>query len=237
MITAQMGLEACWRGCTLTGQHNTDCAGDECKGCLPRPTDTGHLCARCYVRLQAALAAAPGIIDALRYIGQPYASAAPTDQAHGNGDPAETVPLHQAWLDVDELEHHLASWALLVSEELGHSATIPDPIGYLLTHLDYLAGHQLAPEVTDELTTAVFGLRARWEAADDRPPKPVPVREPCPRCAMFTLATPTHDRYYIGCDNPDCAAVWSQDEWDRLHPATPKGDSLRTDDGEGRIKA
>lgn len=217
MITAQMGLEACHRGCTLTGQHKTDCAGNECKGCLPRPTDTGHLCARCYVRLQAALAAAPGIIDALRYIGQPYASAAPTDQAHGNGDPAETVPLHQAWLDVDELERAADSWAEGVAVQLDHPRQT-NPTGYLLAHLDWCAKQDTAAEMVTTVTTLVFGLRTRWEAADDRPPKPVAIREPCPRCDMFTLAFPTHNRYYIGCDNPDCAAVWSQNEWDRLHP-------------------
>lgn len=209
--------DPCIRGCVITGQHATNCPEPDrpCTGCLPRPTDTGHLCGHCRTQLGAAIAAAPQLLETLRYIGQPHASVqAPTEEIRASGDPAETIPLHAAWLDADELTHHLASWALLIHEELGHTGYIPNPVAYLLTHLDWASGQDAwIGDMVTELTRAVFGLRTRWDG-NDHAPKPQPIREPCPRCDHFTLEHPDHERYHVHCTNDDCARIWSREQWE-----------------------
>lgn len=47
---------ACVRGCTLYRRHLTDCEDpDECRGCLPRRAEHGHLCHPCHRRLELML--------------------------------------------------------------------------------------------------------------------------------------------------------------------------------------
>lgn len=45
---------ACIRGCAIYNRHLTDCEGD-CRGCLPRRAQHGHLCWPCHRRLELML--------------------------------------------------------------------------------------------------------------------------------------------------------------------------------------
>lgn len=42
----------CVRGCTMPRQHYSDCADEDCRGCLPRRAEHGHLCQPCHRRLR-----------------------------------------------------------------------------------------------------------------------------------------------------------------------------------------
>lgn len=42
----------CVRGCALPGQHYGDCTDEDCRGCLPRRAEHGHLCHSCHRRLR-----------------------------------------------------------------------------------------------------------------------------------------------------------------------------------------
>ena len=42
----------CIRGCSLIGQHYSDCTEEGCRGCLPRRAEHGHLCHSCHRRLR-----------------------------------------------------------------------------------------------------------------------------------------------------------------------------------------
>lgn len=45
-----MTTTTCVRGCTVWGQHLTDCSG-ECNGCKKRAVSHGKLCRTCFERL------------------------------------------------------------------------------------------------------------------------------------------------------------------------------------------
>lgn len=48
--------EACIRGCALYRRHLADCEDrDECRGCLPRRAEYGHLCWPCHRRFELML--------------------------------------------------------------------------------------------------------------------------------------------------------------------------------------
>lgn len=46
----------CIRECVIRNSHLTNCSDLGCKGCLPRPSDEGYLCDRCYTKLRTLLA-------------------------------------------------------------------------------------------------------------------------------------------------------------------------------------
>lgn len=52
----------CARGCTRARRHRTDCIEpDDCRGCQPRPSEHGQLCAACHQRLLMLLTDAPNV--------------------------------------------------------------------------------------------------------------------------------------------------------------------------------
>lgn len=246
----------CAVGCTTRGQHTTDCADrSECRGCLPRPAEHGTLCAWCWQRLNADVAGAPRLVAHLREIGKPAAQAAPPSDTQTHRDPAEGSILPAAWVAADELHAMLASWALLILEEHPSGARMagPDEVGawhtaygatvgvrtpaatarlcaWLTPLLPWCAEQEWAAEMRREVGEAVATMSARWPTPDMvEPPHAVPM--PCPACGWRSLvyAPPSvaGAAFRVSCSNPDCARVWSEDEWEWFVTMMTKGERMR----------
>lgn len=231
-------MTACATGCRITGQHQPDCPADTCRGCLPRPAERGTLCAWCDERLHDAIARTPDLVAHLRVIGQPHAQNAPlSDDTARHGDPAETTVMPAAWLDADELLGLIGSWARLILEEhpvqpmRGPNAAPwhGDVAAWIAPHLPWCTEQDWAAEMRRELVEYVTTLRHKYPTADDvEPVQRVDV--PCPRCGLLSLTyTPPRfagQAFRVECTDPDCARVFSEDEWDRF-----KGLALRGERG------
>lgn len=246
-----MSTTTCATGCTIRGQHTTDCTDNNCRGCLPRPADTGNLCAWCYNRMRADIATIPHLVRHLREIGQPHAQNAPPSDTRTYNDPAEASVLPAAWGAADELHAMLASWALLLLEEHpnGNQMAGPDERGawhtrygtvvgiahvkaterlvdWLTPWLEWCAGREWAAEMRSEVATLVATTSARWPTASMVEPERT-VAMPCPRCEMLSLVytPPSAERapFKVSCTNPDCARVWTEDEWEWLVNMVTKG--------------
>ena len=230
-----LGLDSCLTGCVTTGQHRTDCPGGKCRGCLPRDAEHGNLCAWCWNRLTDAIGRIPSLVEHLRVIGEPHAQAAPlTDDRTSPADPAESTVMPAAWLDADELLGLVTSWAQLVIEEhpvqpMRGPNSAPwhgDVVAWIGPHLAWCAEQQWAAEMRRELGEYVTTLRHKWPTADDvEPPRTLDM--PCPRCDMLAL-TYTPPRYKgqafrVECTDPDCARVYSEDEWDQYKALSATG--------------
>lgn len=214
--------ESCWQGCTIRGQHHTDCSDDTCRGCLPRPTDTGHLCRACYNRAEHALVELAVRIPWLETLGRSLAmipAAAPADpDTTSRRDPAEGSVLHAAFLRADEIRGDLRGWVQVVLEDrdLRHGPGEGDPARWLLPHLPWLAGHEAITDLCDELARDM-GQAMAWPAPIDVEPARH-LDMPCPSCDMLALVyTPPRfegHEYRVECTDPDCARVFSEDEFD-----------------------
>lgn len=136
-------MSACANGCTIRGQHVTECADEcrhqmsdrpcspscdgTCRGCLPRPAEFGRLCPWCWQRLNADVVDAPSLaryLWAIAHAGPTLSSAEPIGRA---GDPAERSILSGALDAFDGLHATLASWAHLILEEHPHGAQMLGP--------------------------------------------------------------------------------------------------------------
>lgn len=219
---------ACAKGCTIRGEHVTECAGKGCRGCLPRPSEHGLLCPRCWSRLVSGLADVEPMLKHLRATANALALAARVaDGGRPVGDPAHRTVLHPAWLAADDLQQLVASWAQYLLEKhpmplLGwHRAPWHgNAAAWLAPHLPHAAEQEYAPLMLGEITHTLATLHARWPTADDKErPRAIPgVR--CPRCDQVSLeyAPPTWERmpFKVSCQNDDCGRVFSEDEWTRL---------------------
>jgi hypothetical protein len=216
----------CASGCRITGQHETTCEG-ECRGCLPRPAETGVLCAWCWRRLEADMGIVPALVAHLRALGEPHAESSPPSDGRAMGDPAFQSILPAQWLAADELTSLVSSWALVVIEEhpvqpMRGPTSAPwfgDVVAWLTPHLPWCAAQEWVAEMRRELARDVSTMRARWPMLDDAEPvRRVDV--PCPRCDQMSLMyTPPREQgqpFVVACQDPDCARVFSEDEWDRL---------------------
>lgn len=223
-------MTACATGCRLTGQHQPACDGQDCRGCLPRPAEHGTLCQWCWTRLTRAIADAPAVVAHLYLTAADSldASASPlTDDPPTRTDPAIDTVLPPAWLDADELTSIIESWAHVIIEE--HPAqpmrgpqSSPwngDTCTWMTPHLPWVAAQDWAFEMVRDLTGHLATSRHRWPSADDvEPVRPIDV--PCPRCGLRSMiyTPPRYARmaFRVECTDPDCARVFSEDEWDRL---------------------
>lgn len=124
-------MTACANGCTIRGEHLPDCdgttvnrAGDvvECRGCLPRPAETGVLCARCWARLQSTVRTLPALVDHLELMARP-SIASPSGAGGGGHRPPGPRSLYPEALGVaDDLAAMLASWCGQTAVALGVTA-------------------------------------------------------------------------------------------------------------------
>lgn len=242
---------SCASGCKTMGQHADGCSGD-CKGCLPRDAEVGTLCAWCRQRLALDIAAAPDLVAHLRVIGEPAAAAAPPSDGRSYRDPSEGGVLPAAWIAADEVHAALASWVLVILEEHPNGAAMkgPDEVGawhtrygttvgvmrdgeptarmaaWLSPWLDWCAGQEWGAEMRREMSELIATTSARWPTAS-MVERRRGVAMPCPRCDRMSLtyAPPSVYRqpFQVSCGNPDCARVWTEDEWEWLVTMVAKG--------------
>lgn len=243
----------CLSGCVVRGAHEPECPGLTCKGCVPRVANHGNLCAWCYQRLTSDVATAPDLVSHLRIIGAPHAELAPLRVGvRTPKEPAEGSILPAAWVAADELHAMLASWVLLILEEHPHGEQMagPDEVGawhtrygttvgiahvkataalcrWLLPHLEWCAGQEWAPVMRKEVSAMVSTTSARWPTASMvEPEQSLPRR--CPQCDLLSLRyTPPSEyrqAFKVSCSDPDCARVWTEDEWEWLVTMVTKGE-------------
>ncbi|BDZ40806.1 hypothetical protein GCM10025865_01050 [Paraoerskovia sediminicola] len=238
MIDTTTGLAApCASGCTRRDDHLPTCEG-ECKGCQPRPAEHGILCQWCYQRLAEAVThteqLAAHLYETARLLvisGTAYSEDTPTA-----GEPSERLILHPAWLAADELESDVASWVLLVLEEhdpplLGPVASKQTNVAWLENRLEWCSRQEWAPDMRRELCSTIATLTARWPTEDSvQPPRSLDV--PCPLCEQVSLvyAPPSFagQPFAVGCQNPDCARTFSEDEWQRFVHYTERAELGRS---------
>jgi hypothetical protein len=99
-------------------------------------------------------------------------------------------------------------------------------VTWLTPQLPWCATRPWAAVMRREIATTVASTTARWPTADIiEGEHRVPM--PCPSCDQRTLTyTPpswAHSPFKASCSNPDCARVWSEDEWEWLLTMATKG--------------
>jgi hypothetical protein len=120
---------ACIRGCT-TKDHASDCPGEDCKGCMPRPADAPHVvCWADYTRTAQAITQAPDLVAHLLGILEPGAAREHGGEKHTKGAAAPAPMNLDAAADADALHAELGSWALLIMEEHPGRLNGPDWTG------------------------------------------------------------------------------------------------------------
>ena len=121
-------MTMCASGCTLRGEHLTDCDGAmtdrrgetvECGGCLPRPAEYGRLCGRCWGRLQSLVRTMPSLADHLAMMGEPSLSSPMGHTGAAHGRPGESSLYPAAVGVLDDLHALLVSWCVEVAIERG----------------------------------------------------------------------------------------------------------------------
>lgn len=219
-------MTTCDTGCVIRNHHTDNCTTPTCRGCTPRPTFIGRLCAWCWQRLNADIAEIPTLVQHLHYMGYPYPKGwSPKDDITTSGDPAEMNALPAEWLAADELTRLLDSWIDFLMEQhpdrlLGPQGTGLHPAQWVTPWLEWVANQDWAHEMRAEISRDVSTFKARWPTADmiERERGIPDIR--CPRCnqVSLTYTPPTEYKqpFKVGCSNPDCARVFSEDEWERL---------------------
>lgn len=196
------------RSCTVLGEHRTWCDGfardrtgrildTECRGCVPRPAEFGHLCYSHIVRLDAALDVAPRLVGFMLEDG----TNGIRDTNGGGGGGYESQ-----WTLTESRVH--ASW--VIAAFTNTTAVLDGDADVDLTFLDhrggltpgarsadlrYVVGHVQAER--DALITTVKGAEAAVRLTDvvHRAYVRFPLEETerriagirCPKCAQARL--------------------------------------------------
>lgn len=149
-------MSECLTGCTIRGQHRTDCETrdakkDLCKGCLPRPADHGRLCRWCWQRLNADVVDTPALARYLWAIARSGEKERAGVAIRG-GDPAELAVLNAARDAFDGLHATLAAWAHLILEEHPNGPQMrgPDEAGVQRTATTKRIDRDRFPHYDDE---------------------------------------------------------------------------------------
>lgn len=187
----------------------------------PRPATVGVLCAHCWQTLARTIDETPALINHLYDTANTagiQATRYDRDTTPGNNDPSETTVLHPAWLAADELEHELTYWA----DAMAHARGVPrttEPAEWLNTHLEWIASRYGVVEFRDTILRSAAVLKARWPTADMVERERHIPNVPCPRCGHINLTywpTTTYKQpAQVACGNPDCARIYTDDEWER----------------------
>lgn len=147
--------------CRVLGLHHTDCAGGDCKGCLPRMAADG-------LRLCVVHTDAIGH-DAIR-AGDLHGALALALTGSGGGGPKvsggtvdKSLNLNERALRVrDDIRAKLASWCLMIAEERGIATPEDKPTrlgAYIDTHRVWLSAHGAAGDASVELRELVNEAR------------------------------------------------------------------------------
>ena len=220
------------RGCVTKGQHVPDAPHpDDCKGCLPREVFEPWVICRWHgIRFGDTLDGLARFLVHLHEIGKPFAQQQPPADAVGRDDPAWRSQIPGAWLAADELEHDVEWIARAVCDDawpvLRRRVSFPsrapwdgNMLAWLIDHADLAlclpsAADSIAALLSDAETT-----RHRWPTADDTRPA-LALDLPCPRCGLKSLfRRPVMfegQTERIDCTAPDCARIYTRDEYDRF---------------------
>lgn len=178
--------EACIRGCTMLREHLTDCEGD-CKGCLPRRANYGHLCHTCHRRLELMLTDAPTVVNWLS--GNLAAGGTISDDPHVTGSRELPLPIKAGIFDERQaICDALAAWADDVAETLGVTGPLAHDAKqdsrFLLTWLTSIERLDPIGDWWEELAEHMSAAHALapWRPAVRRIP-----RVYCPRCGEANL--------------------------------------------------
>lgn len=227
-------MTACVTGCTSLGRHMSHCDDEDCRGCMPRETELGNVCGRCWSNLQRDVRTAPSIVDWIREHVEPSSQWGERVNSKEIDAPA---PLGiNAVDDADELHAQLASWALFVMEQLGlnppaprrqrrgHDGTVvgllPDSDAttsiarFLATHLEWCVGQDWAGAMVQEVGSTVRTLLARYPHAERARHLP---DARCPVCERSSMVY--HPPAWVGsdvlvqCDHNDCGCIIPEDRY------------------------
>lgn len=114
----------CLSGCVVRGRHGSDCVGQGCEGCLPRPASVGTLCGWCWQRLNGAVTDVPQATGHLMSVAHSPLPA--STMKSGSSKIPGPGSLWSPALDAgDALAACLGSWADLIVAE--HPAGLRGP--------------------------------------------------------------------------------------------------------------
>ena len=180
--------EACVRGCALLRQHMTDCMDADCRGCLPRRAERGHLCWPCHRRFELMLTDAPTVY---RWLTGNMATGqgAATDAEVITGSREQPAPINAAILDVrdllsDQLTEWVDEWCEVKSLTGPSRHTIDADVTFLLT---WLYGLESVEWIGDWWESLAETMRDAHALAPWRPVMRRVPGVPCPGCAETNL--------------------------------------------------
>lgn len=100
-------------------------------------------------------------------------------------------------------------------------------VRWLMPLLPWCTEQEWAPVMRAELAALVATTSARWPTAQKAEPERA-VAMPCPKCGRRSLvyAPPSFERqpFKVSCSDPDCARIWTEDEWAWLVNMVTKGE-------------
>lgn len=187
---------ACVRGCGLYGQHLTTCdghtlTGHDCRGCLPRRAQHGHLCWPCHRRFELMLTDAPTVYRWLTGNLRAGEGTARPKQDHEQRGGSRDVPA-PIKLDVldlrDLLRDQLAAWVddFASGQDLkAPRVGIDGDAEFLLKWLQSIEFCDWVGDWWEELAETMTQAHA---LAPWRPEMKRIHAVPCPECAETNLA-------------------------------------------------
>lgn len=176
-------MRNCLKGC-FAG-HLEGCDEIEThKACAPAPAEHGYLCERCFVRLNAALGNAEGIIYHLRTIyNMPFVKLSDGSQKNPAG-PREPLNL-TAWELADNIHQAITGHKIPVGEPAVKTAARTRHIVNAVKEINYENDQEFV-ERTFKLASWVNGALNLFPID----PAPMPTVLPCPECNHRTMLIP-----------------------------------------------
>jgi hypothetical protein len=183
MATVSDRLFCAKPNCRAFGRHLPDCAGEDCRGCQPRPAADGVLlCQVDQERIGTDATTIADIYDELAYSVMPSGNG--QGQPIGRSSDGPPAPRDKVVNIRTEIRHVLASWCRLVGEERGHQLPADEVSAmgaYVAKHATWLAAHGAAGEVAEELSS----LRRRaWSVAYPNGTRVMEIG-PCPQVVVM----------------------------------------------------
>ncbi|MFJ9387724.1 hypothetical protein ACIRON_02815 [Nocardioides sp. NPDC101246] len=181
----------CVRGCSMYRRHLDECEGGNCRGCLPRRAEHGHLCWPCHRRFELMLTDAPTVsrwLTGNMRVGEGAARAKEDhEQRRGTGEPPAPLKLEVTDLR-DLLGDQLAAWVDDLCEHVRLSGpgrhSVETDSRYLLTWLSTVERLDWVGDWWTELAETMSQAHA---LAPWRPEMKRCKGIPCPQCEETNL--------------------------------------------------
>lgn len=189
-------MTACIEGCTVRGQHVTDCEDrDTCRGCLPRRASNGLLCWPCHRRFELMLTDAPTVWRWLTgNMAAGSGAARPKQDYERKGGDGSPAPIKADVLDLrDLLADRLACWVDDFAEDVDLTkperkpgvSTVEADAAFLLRWINSLELCDWIGDWWEELAETMSDAHA---LAPWRPEMKRVRGVPCPECEETNLA-------------------------------------------------